>query len=494
MSAPGRVQKTIYGMAFVLIAVALCWALDSALTHKPITGDARQNLNAACNLGRWGVFSTERPKAGVVPLADNYREPVVPFAASLLMRFSAAAGSAPLCEDFAGGALCRPVKRVNLFWAFAVLIGSAVLAAQLTRSRLVALLCMVLVYAVFLRNPEHVDTLCTEIATSALMLWTAVVLVMCMRPGARGMLFLCAGVLFGLLCLAKAVFLYLALPAACIVFFCSARVPQVKKRRAFVCTVFFIAGIAAAAGPWMLRNYGQFGRFTLTLRGGTVLYGRALRDTMTIDEVIGALYLWGPGMYKNLVRNTFFERAPADFQEGGRAARLNRSADSGFARRDKRAERAGKPEDAVSFHSRSRAQRTKLAKAYAAQGHPDPRAAADRRLQHEAVGWILEHPVRHTLMTVPFAWRGVWCFYGGGVFTLLNALCYTAFIGLAAWAAAARERRIMVFVLVPFLMLLFNAFLTHNISRYSVPAIPFLVISLFVMMPVLTGRFANSDL
>jgi len=473
-------------MLLVLIAAVLCWALDGVLTGAPITKDARQNLQAAYNLYAWGVFSTKPPMPGP-PSPDNYREPALPFVTSLFMRACAGPGAAPAFDDFVRGGLCRPVKRVNIFWAFALLLGCAVLAAGLTRSTPVAALCVLLIYAVFLRNPEHIDTLCTEVPTAAVMVWTSILLSACMRSA--GLLSaLCAGLLLGLLCLTKAVFLYLAVPIALAVFVCIASGSQVKKMRALSCTALLMAGISLAAGPWMLRNHSRLGSLTLTLRGGAVLYGRTLRDTMTMDEVIGAFYLWGPGAYKKLVRNTFFDMRPEDYEEGGKAARINRSADSNFARRDALAVQAGKPEDAISFHSRGRAQRVKLTRQYRSLGDSHAQLAADRRLQREACLWIAQHPFRHSLMTIPFAWRGAWCFYGGGVFTALNALCCMAFVVLAGCAVCAGGSRLRAFVLLPLLLLFFNAFLTHNLSRYSAPAIPYLVISLFALFPLRRGR------
>jgi 4-amino-4-deoxy-L-arabinose transferase-like glycosyltransferase len=477
-------KKTIVScMALVLMTVALCWALDGLLTEAPIAKDARQNLMAAYNLCAWGMFSIE-PSKSEKPSPDNYREPVMPLVIALFMRAYAPLDRVSSFDDLDRGNLCRTIKRINLFWAFVLLLGSTVLVVGFTRSALIAALCVALIYAVFLRNPEHIDTLCTEIPTAAVMVWTSVLLTMCV-PSGRRVLFFCAGALFGLLCLTKAVFLYLAVPIAFIVFVCNALAPNMKKMRSLMCVVLFMAGIVAAAGPWMLRNYMHFGSFNLTQRGGAVLYGRTLRNTMNRDEVIAAFYLWGPGAYKKMVKNTFFGMSREDYQEGGRAARLNRSADSNFAHKDAIAERAGKPEDAISFHSQGRAERARLSRQFESRGHPNPGQAADDYLKKAGFRWISKHPFRHALMTIPFAWRGAWCLYGGGIVTALNALCVVAFMLLAAYGLFPGNQRIAAFILLPFLMLFFNAVFTHNLSRYSSPAIPFLIISLVVGMYML---------
>jgi hypothetical protein len=209
---------------------------------------------------------------------------------------------------------------------------------------------------------------------------------------------------------------------------------------------------------------------------------------MSVDEVVAAFYVWGPGAYQKMVANTFLEMNSEDYEEGGRAARLNRSADAAFERSDIIAQEAGRPQDAVSFYRQSQAERVRLTRYYTSQDHPNPEQAADEYLKNEAKRWIFENPVRHVIMTVPFAWRGVWCFYGGGIFTALNAICYSTFMALVLYVFCRPRGDILAFVLLPVSMLFFNAFLTHNLVRYSAPAIPHLVISLLVTISIIFGR------
>ena len=93
------------------------------------------------------------------------------------------------------------------------------------------------------------------------------------------------------------------------------------------------------------------------------------------------------------------------------------------------------------------------------EGHPRPKDEADNYLKSLAWGMILRHPVKHVLMTVPFAWRGIWCFYGGGVFTLLNALSYITFVVICLYGVVKRRGDIIAFCLLPLLMLLVHVFL-----------------------------------
>jgi len=193
----GRLQKSLSRSVLLLIIVSLCWALGRLLTESPITKDARQNLQAAYNLSAWGVCSIESSVAAKPP-ADNYREPLVPFVTSLLMRFYKGVDPGLALEDFSTGALCRAVKQVNIFWAFFLLLGAAVMVISLTGSSVLAALAGALIWLTFLRNPAYIDTLCTEIPTATLMVWVSVVLARGLPSGSR-VLFFGAGLLLGFL-------------------------------------------------------------------------------------------------------------------------------------------------------------------------------------------------------------------------------------------------------------------------------------------------------
>jgi hypothetical protein len=486
MSDSKSLEKRFFPVVLLVIIVFLCWMLDTTLTESPIRKDARQNLQAAYNVSEWGVFSITASASGKPP-ADNYREPVTPYVTSLLIGLYKKNDPALTFEDLSEGTLCLAVKRINILWAFFLLLGSSVLVVFFTRSPMLAAFPVCLIWLAFLRNPAYIDTIGTEIPTAAVMVWTSVALIGSLRSG-RGMHFLGTALLFGMLCLTKAVFLYLTVPVVLIIFFCTFTDSYFSKLRAISAGVVFMVGVTITVGPWLSRNYNQLGSATLTLRGGSVLYGRTRLNTMTMDEVIAGMYLWGPGAYKTMVKNTVLEMSTDDFEEGGRGVRLNRSADSSFAKRDSAAEKAGKPEDAISFLRQIRAERVRLLKHFASAGHLNPQQATDDFLKGKAREWLLENPVRHVMMTFLFAWRGVWCFYGGGVFTVLNALCAAVFIALTAYGICAGNRYITAFVLLPFLMLCFNALFTHNLSRYSSPAIPFLITGLFVAIHLLGSR------
>jgi 4-amino-4-deoxy-L-arabinose transferase-like glycosyltransferase len=76
----------------------------------------------------------------------------------------------------------------------------------------------------------------------------------------------------------------------------------------------------------------------------------------------------------------------------------------------------------------------------------------------------------------------MWCFYGGGVFTLLCAAAYGSFVFVCLYGVARKRWDILALIAVPFFLLLFNAFLSNNLPRFNAPAIPFMVISLVAVL------------
>lgn len=485
-----KINTSLFRIVMLCIIVFLCWALDSSITEAPISSDAQQNLQAAYNICTWGVFSTESG-ARQKPSIDHYREPLYPFVGSFFLLYYKYHAEHLIDNDFAQGIHARLVKRVNLFWAFWVLLGSGVLSMVMIKNRLFSVLIVLLVYACFLRNPEYIDTFLSEIPTAALLLWTSIVFIVCIRRR-RPAQFLVAGMLLGLLALTKAVFLYIAVlivigVSTCFFLAIARRFLKLKS----ACLALFILGLLFTAGPWVLRNTLNFGGFEISSRAGGVLCLRAFKNQMNMDEILAAFYLWGPGVYTRIVKNTFLDVSESEYEEGGLAVRLNRSKTSRFALRDRQAEAEGKPENAIAFYRIVRAERVKRMLQFKEKEHPQPKHEADKYLKSLAREMILRHPLKHVLMTVLFAWRGIWCFYGGGVFTLLNAVSYVTFVFIFLYGVVKRRGDSIAFCLLPLLMLLVHAFLTHNETRFSSPAIPFMVISFFMTLNCLKNRIQS---
>jgi len=478
-------RKNFFIIVLFFLITFLCWSLDSLLTESPIIKDARHNLSAAYNIDKWGVFST-KADALRMPSKNYYREPLPPFVASFFLSYYTRQAPHLTDKDFAQGTYARLIKRVNTMWSFFILFGSAVLSMLVMKRKLFIILVVLLVYACFLRDPFCIDTLYSELPTAALLLWATILCIVSFRVH-KPIIFFAAGIVLGLLTLTKALFLYVAafvVMGLWAYFFLAIAKGSLKLTSA--CLIFFTLGVLFTTGPWLLRNKLDFDSFEISNRGGLVLQYRAIKNNMSVEEIRAAFYLWGPGVYKRIVKNTFLDVSDRDFEEGGFAARLNRSAEASFAVRDRQAERAGKPEDVITYYRIARAKRVMQTLKLQERGHQKAYQEVDKILKVQARGMILDQPLKHILMTIPFAWRGIWCFYGGGIFTLFNALSYGAFVLIFFYAGGKKKQELLLFCLFPVLMLFLYAFFTHNESRFSLPAVPFMIISFFVLADFLT--------
>ena len=195
--------------------------------------------------------------------------------------------------------------------------------------------------------------------------------------------------------------------------------------------------------------------------GGVVLMVRAVKDLMTPKEYLGSFYVWAPEKLREPV-GRLLGFGPQDLQRGGRLQHLNRSSDSNFAEDDIRAEQQGRPDQAIAYYRKGRAERIRLQRELAAAHTPHADVAADRLLQKEAMGIIRAHPLKHLAATIPFLWRGATFAFPmllvGMVVTLNRRRYDCALLALPALG-----------------LILFYALLSHFISRYSLPVRPVLV-------------------
>jgi hypothetical protein len=469
------------------VIVLLCLLLNGGITDAPLKSDARQNLQSAYNIKEWGVFSKEKSFLQP-PAPDNYREPLPP---AVTAAFLYLLGDSRAClrgDCGENGFNARAIKKINLVWACIALCAGAFLSFRITGSRLWTTAALVLMYLCFLRNPSYVDSLYTEIPASACMLLSALCLMKCFRrPGA--LICFATGTVLGCLVLVKAIFLYILAPlvagAAVFLVLHKDRTPPNYRVKSLL---LLCLGLLITIGPWAIRNQVHFGSLQISSRGGLALYTRALINQMDVREYRASFHYWGPGAYRRLVRNTILDINDRDYEPGGSAVRLNCSEDSGFFQDDIAAQKKGSPGDALSFYSIARAHRVRAGMDLRKAGHPHADLAADNCLRSEALAMIAGQPLRHLLATLPLAWRGMWCFYGGGMFTLLCAAAYASFVFVCAYGAFRKRWDIIAFAVLPFFLFFFNAMLTNNLPRFNAPAIPFMVMSMAFAAQLLLQR------
>jgi hypothetical protein len=235
--------------------------------------------------------------------------------------------------------------------------------------------------------------------------------------------------------------------------------------------VVVILPFACIIAPWMYRNHVELGSFQLSQRAGVVLMYRALKDQMTLQEYVGSFYVWGPNSLQRPLGGVL-GISPADLRRGGRLQRLNTALDSDFAADDLAAERAGRPDQTLTYYRQARAERTKIEMELDRAGHPQAELEGDDILKKHAMTLIIEHPWRHLALTIPFLWRGATIVFPVLVFALVIAV---------------RRRRydLALFALPAFGLVVFFALFSHFIARYGIPAREVATVALIALVALL---------
>lgn len=484
----------------VLVSAAFTWHAAGSVHNGPVLGDGIQNLLIAYNLVKHRTFSHIGASD---PPPTDFREPLPPMVTALHLHLFVPQAKDQPFGQLRAGTLTRQVKLSNLYWVFAGLMGTWLLTGRLTGSHIVApLVASVLAYALFYHAPPQLNTLYTELQTAALLTLTSWALLRGIQEKTWRS-FAVAGVCLGLLALTKASFLpigIVGLTMLLAVLMLSSRKLAVPPGRAF--GWISLTGLAAVLTvmPWIARNLVQFDSPRISDRGGLILHGRAVLNNMTDDEVIGLIYENSPSFYRKLVQGTKYSASPGnpEYMRGGRWQRLNRG-ESNFLESDREAILKGLPEQAISFHAWAGANYTILLNELKAQGNPYPEEVVDKRRRREAVEMMAERPWRHLYMSFPFFWHGFWGLHKTNVpfidfdtqdliVEILNLLGGLALIGSMAVGLLGRRPGLFAATILPFGLMAFYAFISHNIPRYMSPAHPAMMTMLVVTVAALLQR------
>jgi hypothetical protein len=146
--------------------------------------------------------------------------------------------------------------------------------------------------------------------------------------------------------------------------------------------------------------------------------------------------------------------------------------DSDFAADDLAAERAGRPDQTLTYYRRARAERTKIEMELDRVGSKQAELDGDDILKKRAMNLIIEHPWRHLALIIPFLWRGATF-----VFPIL----------IIVLAIAVRRRRydLALFALPAFGLVVFFALFSHFIARYALPAREVATVALIALVALL---------
>lgn len=483
-------NKYFLSILYLILCGAILVIMNGLITDKPITSDAAQNLRMAYHLYNHGVLSN----AGDIesPPPSNYREPVPPIVYAIGMYLHPGIDTNTPLQSLQRGEQTSMIKQVNFFWILLLLIGVGYLTYAVSRNRFLPFLTLFLTLVYFIRFGNHFDTLNTELPAATLIVLFICLFVLLVKKRSW-LLYFGSGIVLGLLILTKGVFFYLSVFFLLFVFYIS------NEEKKWVKFSLFVLGTLLLVGPWLIRNYKIYNEVSLTQRGGAVLHLRAMHNQMTGDEIVGAIYFWGPELYKDIFRNTFLGASTGDFEVGGKYQRIN--ADHAI---DTLAVDQGSPEMAISFYSKSRAEINRLQEVLGTNGKEGPRHEAYKIMESESKEMILKQPIKHSLLSFVYLWRGIWCFPDSTIPLLSNTLQtylhnivnFVAYCSLFIFFFVGLFKRNDVYIaltIVPISMLLIHAFLTENLYRFSVPVIPTMLVCLSLMIFLLIEKSTKKN-
>lgn len=485
-------------MVPMLVCLALTWKAADRISSDPIVGDGVQNLSIALNVFKHGVFSLDNSPH---PRPTNFREPLDPLLVALHLKLAVPDAVHRPLADFRSGELTRTVKLSNLLWVFGGLMAVWALTLRLGGHNLWGAIATALSFQIFFHGGTYIDTLYTELSTATLMLWATYGLLRAVQQQSLTWFF-GSGVLMGLLALGKASFAYIgavAVPLLMMALLIARRPDRFSVSKVVVWGLVMGLAFVLTLTPWLARNYAQFDNLRINERGGLILWGRAHMNNMSNEEVLGLMYDHSPTLYRRAVSGTRLAETPGDFERGGRWQRINRHL-STFWEADRRAAYEGKPENAISFHYHLAAQYNQRVAQKREQNHPNPDQAVGDEMKGEAMTLLKARPWRHLFMTAPFFWHGFWSFKKvevpfvsiatqDAIGELLNLLAGVALFGVFLYGLVQRHAQWVAVTVLPVGLLLFYAFLSHNIPRYSTPAHPMMLLALVLVMRTLWLRW-----
>lgn len=431
LSLPLRRRDLDLIAVFFIVAALLLSSVDKS----PVMFDGYQNLTAALNLIRHGVFSKD---PGPEPRPDCYREPLFPalMAAVTMLWGKAAAPVQVLAADWATAYKILNIVLLSLTVCLAVRIGRELTGKDLSPSIIIT----VFACALYLGVPRIVNRLNNEGLATLFVLVTSYYYYRTLNSPQRWTA-MHLGLSYGLLVLTKAQFFYLS---PVIFGLAAVRSP----RRIAVALIVFVATVC----PWIIRNYYHFGNIQVSGRGPHVLVTKYTMISESTDKELKCLpYAFTPPKLREYVEG-LFGITHGDFQTDGPCSRFNRETCFDTGRDVNKAQCEPFPQDIKAMASRS------------------PDTAIQFFFKAMIIGNMIEAKkltlsdaihldsriVWRFLKTLPvFFYRGLW-------FTDSVAVCLILFGSMIAVAFGPFRS----FVVIALTSHLFHVLASHNIPRF----------------------------
>jgi len=426
-------------------------------------GDASQNLRSALNLLHHGIY-------GEAPLGDSVfpgyrREPAPNFLLSFYLSVLAKFVSEFSYQGFpVDSTLVMMSKWINLTYVAALFTSIWLL---------IRLLIIPLFAADYLTIPllylinhffvvSQLNNLNTELPAALCLVWLSLSLTYA-HQSSRWFWIWMSGLSFGLLVLTKASGAYIALVVIPVIILCI----SFKSRQFFKVLALFSLGFVLSVMPWIVRNHHEFGRPVVAQGAGDVLLIRSVFNTMSNQELAYSFYAYAPKVIRDDWLGPWMGLSQDDLECGQALDRFNRNLTC-----DKKALEEQRYDDVRSFYQIGK------------RALPRSMDLTREQKKSVAIDRILSDPSRHSLVSLPLAWRGLWSFgkKASPIAVILNFMSYLALF-IAPVLGIIQRRFVWIYLsLVPIGYFVFFAAFSHFLPRYSEPLIPLAMICLLLMV------------
>lgn len=465
-------RKKLLINSLVLIGVVFLWLLYLKIFIPPLpydlSGDAIDYMRAGYNIQKHGILDDNLSDQVTDLRPTAHREPLYPLFLGLAMKLSGEYNvptsrllTAP--QGKKANFLIRSYD-ISIFQAIILFLTACLtffIAKELSNSYggLIA-------FVGVLFSPTLLSH-CFNFFAEGFSAFVLMIHVLCFylffRKRKPEFLFM-VGLSLGFLILTRAIYQYLWLFEAIILVWYEHH-DNKNWKKTIESIALFLFALAIILSPWLVRNYNHFDKLFVTERGGIVLSIRAQYNQMTTKEYWTSFLWWTPSKATRQIRRSYFEKDELN--------RLDRREKQGYYQRAKQQKR-----DYVNRLKSS--------------------LEADKQLYKEAITQILSSPLKHVMVSIPFAWRGLFVeknftpsMREANSAILLNFVYLFAFI-LFLYFSYKKRKIIHFLIMVPlFYHYTLHVLVTHNLPRYNRPLLPLLWVAVSVVLIQISGYFRN---
>ena len=417
-------------VVFLGVATVIVALLQMLFYSVPTPAfDALRYVDYALNIHEHGVFGTSGVRRELVPAPNYTSSPLYPAFLASAMWIDPMLQETLHCVASHRGpevASCSQnyfvaVLLQNMF-AIGALFFVWAASRVLFRRYSIALIACVLVLA-STKLLFFADRLLTEIIVLFLFAGLMFALVLA-RRGLKPWRVSVIGLVVGLLALTRPEYMYLGYT------FMLAGIGITlvyRSKKTAIATAYFVLSLGVVVGPWLARNYYHFDKPVITGGyGDVVIAHRTAYNRMSTREWAAAFIYWLPGHGESLARRFLPESSYARLGTG--------------------------PDTYIHVDSKE------IFDNGLAAVDGDRERLTSYLIQTE----ILNHPVKHAMISIPLAWRGV---LAGKYLAIAGLPCA---IILMLSAARRRQMDILILAAPAAIMIALYATISVSIPRYNV--------------------------